>query len=211
MAILARLLTHHPQVGWRAAPHDHAHPHATHRARCRPRHAGRQPSAAGLAARMRACLDADAAWYGPLAERCARMPGEHWRRLTPRTLASLIERDVGYQHAWLAEHKPKVRRYILRERVGMNPLPLGLDRCQVPYWPHTAALGRWLGVSDAGMWRLTRASGMATPRAPRRSALPLPPARQAQRRLATARSAAPVPDAPAAATARRPARPHPAA
>ena len=40
----------------------------------------------------------------------------------------------------------------------MQPLPLGLDRCKVPYWPHTAALGQWLGVSDAGMWRLTRAS-----------------------------------------------------
>lgn len=116
------------------------------------------PTADGLAARMRACLDADAAWYGPLALRCARLPGEHWRRLTPRMLASLIERDAGYQHAWLAERKPGVRRYILRERVGMNPLPIGLDRCQVPYWPHTAALGRWLGVSDAGMWRLTRAS-----------------------------------------------------
>ncbi len=115
--------------------------------------------AAGLAARMRACLDVDAAWYGPLAERCARLPGEHWHRLTPRTLASLIERDVGYQHAWLAEHEPRVRRYILRERRGMNPLPLGLDRCQVPFWPHTAAVARWLGVSDAGMWRLTRASG----------------------------------------------------
>ena len=116
------------------------------------------PSAAGLAARMRACLDTDAAWYRPLAERCAWLPGEHWRRLTPRTLASLIERDTGYQHAWLAEHKPRVRRYILRERTGMQALPLGLDRCQVPYWPHTAALGHWLGVSDAGMWRLTRAS-----------------------------------------------------
>jgi hypothetical protein len=115
--------------------------------------------ASGLEARMRACLDVDAAWYGPQAERCARLPGEHWRRLTPRTLASLIERDIGYQHAWLAEHKPRVRRYILRERSGMNPLPLGLDRCHVPYWPHTAAVARWLGVSDAGMWRLTRASG----------------------------------------------------
>lgn len=115
-------------------------------------------NAAGLAARMRACLDVDAAWYRPLAERCARLPGEHWRRLTPRTLASLIERDAGYQHAWRSDRKPSARRYILRERVGMNPLPLGLDRCRVPYWPHTAALGRWLGVSDAGMWRLTRAS-----------------------------------------------------
>jgi RNA-directed DNA polymerase len=120
--------------------------------------AGNQ-SAAGLAARMRACLDVDAAWYGPLAARCARLPGEHWRRLTPRTLAGLIERDIGYQHAFLADPKPRMRRYILRERSGMNPLPLGLDRCQVPYWPHTAALDRWLGVSDAGMWRLTRACG----------------------------------------------------
>ena len=116
------------------------------------------PSPAGLAARMRACLDADAAWYRPLAERCARLPGEHWRRLTPRMLANLIERDVGYQHAWLAAHKPKIRRYILRVRTGMQPLPLGLDRCRVPYWPHTAALGHWLGVSDAGLWRLTRPS-----------------------------------------------------
>jgi RNA-directed DNA polymerase len=116
------------------------------------------PSVAGMVARMRACLDVDAAWYTPVAQRCARLPGEHWRRLTPSTLASLIERDVGYQHAWLAEHKPQARHYILRERVGMNALPLGLDHCQVPYWPHTAALGRWLGVSDAGMWRLTRAS-----------------------------------------------------
>lgn len=115
--------------------------------------------AAGLAARMRACLDIDAAWYDPLAQRCARLPGEHWRRLTPRMLASLIERDVGYRHAWLAEQKPRVRRYILRERRGMNPLPLGLDRCKVPCLPHTAALGRWLRVSDAGMWRLTRACG----------------------------------------------------
>ena len=158
MAILARLLMHHLQVGWRAAPHIMPTlTRLTALAVARAMLAG-SPSAAGLAARMRACLDADAVWYEPLAERCARLPGEHWRRLTPRTLASLIERDVGYQHAWLVEHKPKVRRYILRERVGMNPLPLGLDRCQVPYWPHTAAIGRWLGVSDAGMWRLTRAS-----------------------------------------------------
>lgn len=111
--------------------------------------------AAGLAARMRACLDADTAWQQALAQRCARLPGEQWRRLTPRTLANLIERDVPYQHAWLAERKPDVRRYILREQGSMNLPPLGLDRCLVPFWPNTAALGRWLGVSDAGMWRLT--------------------------------------------------------
>ena len=116
------------------------------------------PSAAGLAARMRACLGADAAWCTALAERCAHLPGERWRRLTTRTLATLIERDTGYAHAWLADEKPTVRRHILRVHTGMQPLPLGLDHCQVPYWPHTAALGRWLAVSDAGMWRLTRPS-----------------------------------------------------
>lgn len=119
--------------------------------------AGR-PSVGGLVARMRACLGDDAAWCLPLAERCARLPGEHWRRLTPRALAGWIERDAGYQRAWSAERRPGVRRYILRERVGMNPLPVGLEHCQVPCWPHAAALARWLGVPDAGMWRLTRAS-----------------------------------------------------
>lgn len=116
-------------------------------------------SASGLAARTRACMDADAGWIAPLAQRCARQPGEHWQRLSPRTLASLIERDPGYLQAWApesAEARPSARRYILREHTGMQPLPLGLDKCQLPYWPHTGALAAWLGVSDAGMWRLTR-------------------------------------------------------
>jgi len=116
-------------------------------------------SASGLASRTRACMDADAGWIAPLAQRCARLPGEHWQRLSPRTLASLIERDPGYLQAWAAdstEARPSARRYILRERTGMQPLPLGLDKCQLPYWPHTGALAAWLGVSDAGMWRLTR-------------------------------------------------------
>ena len=52
----------------------------------------------------------------------------------------------------------KARSYILREASGMQPLPLGLERCQIPYWPHTGALAQWLGVSDGGMWRLTRPS-----------------------------------------------------
>jgi RNA-directed DNA polymerase len=45
-------------------------------------------------------------------------------------------------------------------------MPLGLDKCQLPYWPHTGALATWLGLSDAGMWRLTRAAAWQ-----RRSAL----------------------------------------
>jgi RNA-directed DNA polymerase len=160
MAMLARLLTHHPQVGWRAAPH-HPFPRVPSLRRLTALAVARamlaaSPSVAGLVARMRACLDADAAWYRPLATRCARLPGELWRRLTPRTMASLIERDLGYQQAWLADHKPTVRSYFLSQRTRMQTPPLGLHHCQLPYWPHTAALGSWLGISDAGMWRLTR-------------------------------------------------------
>jgi hypothetical protein len=114
------------------------------------------PDAAGLAARIRACLDAGGVWQAALAQRCARMPGERWRRLSPRSLATWIERDTGYREAWHADIKPMARRYILRERSGMNPLPLGLEQCQLPAWPHTGALAAWLGVAPGGMWRLTR-------------------------------------------------------
>lgn len=117
------------------------------------------PGMAGLAARMAACLGAGAAWHGPLAERIAHLPGEHWRRLTTRSLATLIEGDAGYRAAWRADVKPTVRRYLLTEARGLQPPPLGLDGCDLPYWPHTAALGDWLGVPPGGMWRLTRASG----------------------------------------------------
>ncbi len=110
----------------------------------------------GLAARMRACLGNDAAWCVPVAQRCARLPGEQWGRLSPRTLASLIERDEGYQQAWATAQKPQARRYLLRERAGMNPPPLGLDGCQLPPWPHGGALAQWLRVPVGGMWRLTR-------------------------------------------------------
>ncbi len=160
MAIYASMLTHHPQVGWRAAPHHNLMRtlrRLTALAIARAMLAGK-PSAAGLAARMRACLGANAAWHAALAERFAALPGEHWRRLTPRSLATLIERDAGYQQAWAGSEKPNARRYILREHKGMQPLPLGLHNCQLPYLPHTAALGRWLDVSNAGMWRLTRPS-----------------------------------------------------
>lgn len=115
------------------------------------------PGADGLAARMRACLGADAAWQRPLAERFARLPGEHWRRLTPRSLASLIERDpgpAGVAGGAQTGHPPIHPGCAQRH----GPLPLGLDGCQVPDWPHTAAIGQWLAVSDGGIWRLTRPS-----------------------------------------------------
>jgi hypothetical protein len=114
------------------------------------------PDAAGLVARMRACLDAHADWHAPLALRCSHIGRERWRALPVRTLATLVERDRGYEEAWRSDARPSARRYILCERNGMRPLPLGLHHCQIPHWPNAGALGQWLGVSVGGMWRLTR-------------------------------------------------------
>lgn len=114
-----------------------------------------------LAARLHACLGRPAAWCMPLAERCARLPAGCWRRLTPRSLAVLVERDAGFQAAWSGhqgEAPPQVRRYILREAPPLRPAPLGLDHVQRPDWPHLAALAGGLGLSGAGLWRLTRAA-----------------------------------------------------
>lgn len=119
------------------------------------------PGVAGLAARMCACLDAKPEWTLPLAQRCARLPGEQWRRLTPRALATLIERDAGYRQAWAPDHPegpPRVRRYILRPRTALAVAPLGLDQCKLPPWTHSGALADSLGISEAGLWRLTRPS-----------------------------------------------------
>ncbi len=116
-------------------------------------------NAPGLAARLRACLGADAPWCRPLAERCARLPGEAWRRHTVSSLGRWIEADAGYRAAWQADGpgpRPTVRRHLLRERRGMNPRPLGLHHCTVPNWPHGGALAQWLGLSTGGLWRLTR-------------------------------------------------------
>ena len=115
------------------------------------------PSRAGLLARLRACLDTEAGWQKALARRFARLPGEQWRRLSHRSLARLIETHSAYQDAWSGEvDRPVVRRYILREAAGLRTPPLGLQHCHMPDWPHTQALAQWLGVSDGGMWRLTR-------------------------------------------------------
>lgn len=117
--------------------------------------AGRQ-QAAGIAARLRACLDADAPWQAALAQRLARLPGEHWRRLEVRSLATLVERDAGYQAAWQGGPPPTSRRLLLHEPKSMRPRPLGLEHCAVPEWPHSAALAAWFALSAGAMWRLTR-------------------------------------------------------
>lgn len=159
MALHARPLTHHPQVGWRAAPLEPmpSTRRLTALALARAMLAGpAKPD--GLAARMHACLDAQPAWCKALAERCAALPGERWRRLTVRSLAALIERDAGYLQAWQLDPQPLVRRQILREREGMQPPPLALESRPRPHWPHSGALAQWLGLSTGAMWRLTRSA-----------------------------------------------------
>jgi RNA-directed DNA polymerase len=112
-------------------------------------------SADGLAARVGACLRARAEWHHLLARRCARIPGEQWRRLAPRTLATLVERDAAYQSAWLADEKPNARRWILRAQTQLAPLPLGLETCRRPHWPTSADLAAWFDLSIGALWRLT--------------------------------------------------------
>lgn len=110
----------------------------------------------GLVHRIEACLDAPAPWATSLARRCSRMPGEQWRRLTPRSLADLVERDDGFETAWRGERRPSVRRYFLNWPHRQNPPPLGLDQVLLPFWPHSAALADAFRVSTSGMWRLTK-------------------------------------------------------
>lgn len=156
--MLARRLTLHPQVGRCAAtlllPMANLS-RLTALAVARALLAGDRTVAA-LEARMKACLGQRWSWFAPLAERCVRLPGEHWRRLTVRSLADLVEREPGFQHAWRASVRPFVRRYLLNVPTSMQPLPLGLHRTTVPDWPHSGALARWLDLSTQGLWRLTR-------------------------------------------------------
>lgn len=110
----------------------------------------------GLLHRIEACIDAPASWAAGLAQRCSRLPGEQWHRLTPRSLADLIERDVGFETAWHSHRRPSARRYFLNWPHRQHPPPLGLDKVPLPHWPHSAALAEAFRVSTEGMWRLTR-------------------------------------------------------
>jgi len=116
------------------------------------------PQANGLAARMQACLGRRWDWMAPLAQRCARLPGEHWRRLTPRSLAVLIANDAGFQAAWRAGQPPEIRRHLLGAQAQMQAAPLGLEQLLRPDWPDSASLARGLGITPAGLWRFSRPS-----------------------------------------------------
>ena len=114
------------------------------------------PGERGLAARLQACLGRRSEWTQALAERAARWPAEHWWHLSPRSLGRWIERDAGYQAAWGAQPPPAVRHYIQRPRQTLPPPPLGLDHLVLPNWPHTGALAAGLGITPAGLWRLSK-------------------------------------------------------
>jgi RNA-directed DNA polymerase len=114
-----------------------------------------EPGAAGFAARLRQCLDSEAAWITQLAERAALMPRERWRRLELRTLGDWIEHNAGFLQAWASPARPEARRWILRPPEHMQRLPLGLEGLALPHLPHAGALASWLAISPGALWRLT--------------------------------------------------------
>lgn len=115
-----------------------------------------RPEARALEARLHACLGREQAWCRSLAQRAARWPGERWRRLTVRSLATLIEHDPAYLQAWATDDPPSARHHLLHEPRRMQPLPIGLEHCRIPEWTHAQALAQWLGLSTGGQWRLTK-------------------------------------------------------
>lgn len=166
---LAARLMHHLQVGQRATfAHRHAPRcqlprmtsvrHLTALGMARALLAG-PCDAAGLAARLRACLGESAPWMDRLAEHVAASPARRaWAWLLPADLAQRIEADPAYQDAWSEIASPRVRRYILRPVGGMRPRPLGLDTLALPALTHVGALAQWLDQTPQALWRLCKPS-----------------------------------------------------
>ncbi len=105
-----------------------------------------------LAARMAACLDERPPWLAGLAQAMARVPGEVWRRLDVTALGERVEAYDGFAEAWTGDARPQAHRWLLRSPDAPAPAPAGLER---PPWATVGDLARGLGLTPAGLWRLT--------------------------------------------------------
>ena len=107
---------------------------------------------AALAARMAACLGAHPPWLQGLAASVAALPEEAWRRMDVPALGAFVLAQRAFAEAWASDAPPEARHWLLRPPEDMPSPPAGLDR---PAWPTVGALARGLGLTPAGLWRLT--------------------------------------------------------
>jgi hypothetical protein len=105
-----------------------------------------------LAGRLAECMAACPPWLPALARETAQLPAEVWQRLDVDDLAERILFHEGFARAWNRGDRPQVRRYLLWSPDELPPAPAGLER---PHWPTVGAVARGLGMTPAGLWRLT--------------------------------------------------------
>jgi len=116
------------------------------------------PDPQGLQERVRRCVESESAWSGRFARAAAQMAPERWNVLDLTLLTDWIEAQPDFVMAWAGPQRPVVRGYYtsLATRLAEPPLPLA--RLERPHWPAIGDLAAGLGVSVAGLWRLTRST-----------------------------------------------------